>query len=159
LAASWGSSIEGLACLGEELTDLVFNLESFIYLRQQLARVLMTRELEEYLLHLALCIEEIALVETLHCIDDQDIDRLCGWRLELTDNVRQVNLLGTRAQLLPQVGGWVERGVETQHELETDHCLFALAVLEFGHGLSKSCHDPFLGFGGKLGIAWVNHDL
>ena len=86
--------VESLAGLGEELAHLGFHLGGLLDLAQQLPPLLVTGKVEEHLFHLFLCRREFAVVEILHRFHQKAVDGFGGRRLELGDDLREVDLRG-----------------------------------------------------------------
>ncbi len=144
------AEVEGLAGLGEKLTDLRFDLEGLGDLGGELPRLRVSGEVREHPLDLVSGFDEAALVEVVDRFDQVLVDRVGGRGLELGDDVREIDLGCARGQLTLEVGRRSERGVEPEHELEPDQRLLALSVLELRHHLAERGHDPFLRLAGEL---------
>ena len=146
---------ERLPRLDEELADLPLDLERLLDLVPELPRLLMTRQVDQNILDLLSGSEKIARVEVVDRLDEQGVDGIGGRRLELRDDVSEIDLIRARADLAFEVGGGNEGRVEPEHELEPDHGFLALALLEIRQHLFEGRHDPLLCLDGKPGVARI----
>ncbi|MEJ2582543.1 MAG: hypothetical protein P8127_13055 [Acidobacteriota bacterium] len=126
-------------------------------LRQEKARFLMARDIQQHLVDLFSSEVEITFVKSFDRLHQQAVDDRGSRCLKLFQNVVEIDLRSPRRQLLVKASGGREGGVEPEHELETDESFLLIPLLELSYHLLEGGHDSILGLLRELGVPGIRH--